>query len=221
MSSEKSFTPALGYCWLTPIYDLVVAVLTRENVWRQQLVRQIRPTSGDRAVDIGCGTGSLSKLIKQQAPGATIVGVDPDPTVLQRASRKASSADVEVAWQAGFLTTELIREIGSATKVVSSLVLHQTPLKDKQLILDGAFELLEPGGELHIADYGQQYSGIMRFLFQQTVQRLDGIADTQPNADGILPDLISKAGFIDSVESDVIPTLTGSISIYKAKRPKF
>jgi hypothetical protein len=61
---------------------------------------------------------------------------------------------------------------------------------------------------------------MMRFLFRQTVQRLDGIEDTQSNADGVLPDLISKVGFIDIVESDVIPTLTGSISIYKAKRPK-
>lgn len=220
MSSEKRFTPALGYSWLTPIYDLAVAVLTRENVWRRRLVRQIRPAHDDRVVDIGCGTGSLAVLIKQQAPGATVVGVDPDPAVLQRAKSKARAGKVEVVWRAGFLTADLVREIAPVTKVVSSLVLHQTPLEEKQLILDRAFELLEPGGELHIADYGQQHSGMMRFLFRQTVQRLDGIEDTQSNADGVLPDLISKAGFIDIVESDVIPTLTGSISIYKAKRPK-
>jgi hypothetical protein len=138
---------------------------------------------------------------------------------LHRAKSKARAGKVEVVWRAGFLTADLVREIAPVTKVVSSLVLHQTPLEEKRLILDGAFALLEPGGELHIADYGQQHSAMMRFLFRQTVQRLDGIEDTQPNADGVLPELISKAGFIDIAESDVIHTLTGSISIYQAKRP--
>ena len=140
MSTEKEFTPALGYSWLTPIYDLAVAALTRENVWRRRLVRQIRPTPDDRVVDIGCGTGSLAVLIKQQAPGATVVGVDPDPGVLQRAKSKARAGKVEVVWRAGFLTADLVREIAPVTKVVSSLVLHQTPLEEKQLILGSAFE---------------------------------------------------------------------------------
>jgi Cu+-exporting ATPase len=30
-------------------------------------------------------------------------------------------------------------------------------------------------------------TGLMRLAFRLTVQRLDGIDDTQPNADGVLP----------------------------------
>lgn len=219
MKFEKSFTPALGTHRLTLVYDFVVAMLTRESVWRRRLVRQVGPILGDRIVDVGCGTGSLAILLKQQSIDADVIGIDPDPAVIGRARKKAVKAGTQVKWLRGFLTKNLVNAIYPATKVVSSLVLHQTPLEEKQQILDSAFELLEPGGELHIADYGLQRSQIMRFLFRQTVQRLDGVEDTQPNADGILSSLISRAGFIEVTENEVIRTVTGSISIYQARRP--
>ena len=78
--------------------------------------------------------------------------------------------------------------------------------------------LLEPGGSLHDADYGLQRSKLMRLLFRRTVQTIDGIEDTQPNADGVLPGLMEMAGFADVTETEVIPTLTGSISLYRAQR---
>ena len=34
-------------------------------------------------------------------------------------------------------------------------------------------------------------TGLMRLAFRLTVQRLDGIDDTQPNADGVLPGLMA------------------------------
>lgn len=219
MSTEKRFTPALGINWLTPIYDFVVAMFTREGVWRQRFVEQIQPRIDDRIIDVGCGTGSLAILLKREAPGANIIGIDPDLRVLKRAQQKAGAAGVEIDWRTGFLTAGLVSDIGTVTKVVSSLVFHQTPLAEKQHILNCAYELLEIGGELHIADYGLQRSRVMQFLFRQTVQRLDGVEDTQPNANGVLPELISKAGFVDISETAAIPTLTGSISTYLARRP--
>lgn len=79
------------------------------------------------------------------------------------------------------------------------------------------YELLRPGGELVIADYGWQGSALMRLGFR-FVQRVDGKEDTQPNADGILPELIEQAGFSDIAETSVTRTVTGSISIYRARR---
>jgi ubiquinone/menaquinone biosynthesis C-methylase UbiE len=217
MSGEKEFTPALGYKPLTPLYDLAVAVLTRENRWRRQLVDQIAPAPGDRILDVGCGTGSLATLLKKRAPDAEVIGLDPDAIVLSRAKLKSDKQRLDVIWRNGFLTDELVEELRPVYKVVSSLVLHQTPLEEKQRILNRALRLLSPGGELHIADYGQQQSKLMRGLFRLTVQTIDGVADTQPNADGVLPELIRKAGFSDISVEDVIPTFTGSISLYCAR----
>lgn len=218
MASEKRYTPALGVKWLTPLYDIAVALLTRENHWRRELVTQIASMPNDRIVDIGCGTGSLAILLKAQNPDANIAGIDPDPAVLARAKKKSAKQGVEIDWHQGFLSEEVVKTLRTATKVVSSLVFHQTPLDEKQNILNNAYKFLGPGGELHIADYGLQRTRIMRFLFRQTVQRVDGVSDTQPNADGMLPDLIEKAGFIDVAEVAVVPTVTGSISLYRARR---
>jgi hypothetical protein len=46
--------------------------------------------------------------------------------------------------------------------------------------------MLRPDWRLVIADYGRQH-GSHAARLRLTVQRLDGIDDTQPNADGVLP----------------------------------
>lgn len=218
MVVENDFTPALGFRWLTPLYDIAIAVLTRERKWRKLLLRQITPASGERILDVGCGTGSLAILLKRQAPDAVVIGLDPDAEILKRASNKAAAQGVNVEWCYGFLTDEVTEKLRPVNKIASSLVLHQTSLQQKQQILNRSYEVLSPGGELHIADYGLQESRLMRFLFRMTVQRLDGVEDTQPNADGVLPSLISKAGFTDISLEDIVPTLTGSITLYTARK---
>lgn len=54
---------------------------------------------------------------------------------------------------------------------------------------------LRPGGRLVVADYGRQHE-LMRLPLRLTIQRRDGVADTQPNADGLLPKLIQATGTI-------------------------
>ena len=44
----------------------------------------------------------------------------------------------------------------------------------------------------------------------------DGKTDTQPNADGVLPELMRAAGFPEVREAEVVPTVNGTISIYVA-----
>ena len=85
MMVDTEFTPALGDHRLTRLYDLAIALLTREGVWRRHLVTQIAPTSSDRILDVGCGTGSLAILLKRRSPDTDIIGLDPDPGVLAQA----------------------------------------------------------------------------------------------------------------------------------------
>lgn len=58
----------------------------------------------------------------------------------------------------------------------------------------------------------------MRGLFRANVQALDGVEDTQPYADGVLPDLIKSVGFADVCEARASQTATGPISIMSAHR---
>ena len=217
MSSHADYVPALGRHEFTKAYDLMIALMTRERRWRRALLALVAPEPGETILDVGCGTGTLAIMLKRQAPAAQVVGVDPDNAVLQIASAKGKAAGVEVDWRHGLgdqLPTIAPRGLD---KVVSSLVLHQCDLPVKSSILAAAYEVLRPGGALFIADYGRQRTPLMRLLFRQ-VQALDGFERTQPNADGVLPALMRGVGFANVEEVSVIPTPTGSVSIYRAER---
>jgi ubiquinone/menaquinone biosynthesis C-methylase UbiE len=217
MSSEKAFTPALGRLAPARFFDLA-AVATRERRWRALVVRYASPGPNDLIVDVGCGTGSLALLFRRRQPGARVIGVDPDERMIASARRKAQDAGLSLELRIG-MGDELatVVETGEVDLVVSSLVLHQCPMHMKRAILASMAEVLRPGGRLVIADYGRQRTRLMRTAFR-IVQLADGVADTQPNADGVLPKLISSAGFRDVLEVEAVSTLTGSISVYTAKR---
>ena len=100
-------------------------------------------------------------------------------------------------------------------KVVSSLVFHQVPLEEKEAGLAAMRAALAPGGQLHLLDYGLQRTPLMRKLFR-IVQEGDGYANTEPNARGVLPELMTRVGFHDVSETAVIRTPTGSLSLYRA-----
>jgi ubiquinone/menaquinone biosynthesis C-methylase UbiE len=215
--NTPSFTPALGRFAPARFFDCVVA-LTRERLWRALAAMYVAPQPGDVIVDVGCGTGSLALLLGRVEPSARIVGVDPDPEVLAVARRKTTAADSEVQWSVG-MGDALVESLAanSVDTVVSSLVLHQCPLPMKRAVLASMFAVLCPGGKLVIADYGLQRTRLMRLSFR-IVQLADGKADTQPNADGALPDLMSEVGFREVREVEVVPTVSGSISVYVARK---
>jgi ubiquinone/menaquinone biosynthesis C-methylase UbiE len=193
--------------------------MTCERTWQRAFVRQISPEPRDVILDVGCGTGTLAVSLKQACEAATVYGTDHDPDALTRAELKARDAGVLVHFTQGYAqSVAAMAAANRPNKVVSSLLLHQIPLSDKRGTLLSAFAALRSGGELHVADYGAQKSPLMKFAFRQ-VQALEGSGNTQANADGKLPELIAEAGFVAVRENRVIPTPTGSISLYSALRP--
>jgi hypothetical protein len=99
--------------------------------------------------------------------------------------------------------------------VLSSLVFHQVPLEEKRAGLAAIRETLRPGGSLHVADYGLQRTAKMRKRFR-LVQKGDGFENTEPNAQGVLPELMADVGFDHIEETHVFETVSGSMSIYRA-----
>ena len=214
----RPYVPALGRPELTGLYDHVVALVTRERLWRAAFLALVDPRPGETILDVGCGTGAFAVMLKTAFPAARIVGVDPDPAILALAAAKARKAGVEIEWrQAMGDRLADIAPAGSADKVVSSLVLHQCPLPMKLAILTAMHATLKPGGAMVVADYGLQRTALMRLLFRP-VQMVDGFDLTTPNARGVLPSLMVQAGFARVEERRVIPTPTGSLSLYTADR---
>lgn len=210
------YIPALGRAWLTSFYDPVVRWTTREATFKTRLVEQADIRAGHRVLDLGCGTGTLTLMLKRRQPAAAIVGLDGDPKVLEIAARKAQAAGIEVALGPGAVE-RLPYSSGSFDRVVSSLVFHHLSRAKKRAALHELFRVLRPGGQIHIADWGRPHDPVMRATFL-IVQLIDSFATTTDNVQGRLPDLMREAGFADARESQRLRTPLGTIALYQGER---
>jgi ubiquinone/menaquinone biosynthesis C-methylase UbiE len=210
---SNDFVPAAPQLWT---YDALSFLLTSARRWRPALIAQIAPSPTDVIADIGCGTGTQLRLLARACSSATLIGIDPDEAIRRRARAKLARMTPPAELLAGYLrdTANLLAGRG-VTKVLSSLVFHQVPLDEKRAGLGAIHETLQPGGSLHVADYGLQRTAKMRKRFR-LVQMGDGFDNTEPNAQGVLPALMADVGFGTVEETHVFETVSGSISIYRA-----
>ncbi|MBP6508155.1 MAG: class I SAM-dependent methyltransferase [Opitutaceae bacterium] len=215
--AEPTYIPALSYSFLTRWYDGVVRWTTREAAFRKALLAQVAPKVGHRILDVGCGTGSFAVQLKLAAPGAEVTGLDGDANVLAIARNKAQRAGLDLVWvQSSALLLPLPEARFHA--VVSSLFFHHLDLESKRRALAEIGRVLEPGGELHIADWGRPGDPLMRAAFL-SVQFLDGFKTTRDSVAGRLPELIAQAGFVGVEETKRMATPCGSLSLYRADKP--
>lgn len=208
----QTFTPAAGRFAPTRFYDRGVALLTRERVWRGELLRLLAPANGDSILDVGCGTGSLAISIKRLAPGARVLAIDPDPQALSMAKDKAEAAGVEIEWKRGFARDA--GKFGVFDKAVSSLVFHQVPIEEKQAGIAAMFAAAGSNGVVCIADYAKQSRWTMRQLFR-FIQLIDGTANTAPNANGFLESELARHLGRDVNAAYALNTPTGTIAIFQ------
>jgi ubiquinone/menaquinone biosynthesis C-methylase UbiE len=213
---EQHYVPALGYHWLTPHYDRIVALTTRERTVKAALLRQARISAGQRVLDLACGTGTLAIRIKQSVPDATVVGVDADPEVLALAARKAEAAGVAIQLDQAMSFT-LPYADADFDRVLSSLFFHHLSWEDKLRTAHELVRVLRPGGEVHIADWGQAANAVMRMLFVP-IQLLDGVANTRDNVTGRLTSMLEQVGLANVSEATRVSTAFGTMALYRATK---
>lgn len=212
---EHGYMPALRFDWLTPLYDPVIRWTMREALFKPQLVQQANIQPGHRVLDLGCGTATLMILIKQTHPEAHVIGLDGDSKVLALASTKIATAGVHIKLDKG-MAFDLPYADHSFDRVFSSLLLHHLTLEQKRQTLKEMFRILQPGGELHVADFGKPHNVVM-FAVSLIVQRLEEVAD---NMKGLLPELIREAGFDGVEETARYSAAFGTLSLLKAAQPR-
>ena len=208
------YIPAFGHRWLTPLFDPFIRLTMRESAFKRHLARQARLDKGHRVLDLGCGTGTLTLLLKQAQPGAEVVGLDADPQVLGIARKKAARAKLEIAFDLG-MAFKLPYPDNSFDRVISSLVFHHLTTENKIRASKEAFRVLRPGGELHVADFGKPHNVLMR-LISLVMGRFERTPD---NIQGRLPQMFRDAGFLKVAETAWYSTLFGTLSFYRAEKP--
>jgi len=210
-SDEKRYIPALSFRWLTPLYDPLLKWIMREETFKRKLIQQagIRPKM--KVLDLGCGTGTLTLMLKQNAPQAVITGLDGDDDVLAIARSKADEARVDVQWDKG-LAYDLPYSDNSFDVIVSSLVIHHLISEDKVRAFQEVCRVLRPGGEFHMVDFGPP-----RNLYEHALALFDRwLEEAEDNARGRLPGMMQSAGLQQIKETFHLTTIFGPLSMLRA-----
>jgi ubiquinone/menaquinone biosynthesis C-methylase UbiE len=136
-------------------YDPVTQyVLPPNETWvRKGLIERIR-CQPRRILDLGCGTGSTTLLLKKAFPQAEVIGVDLSPYMLVVAADKAQQANLAIKFQQANAEHTGFPD-ASFDLVTASLLFHETPPLVTCNILQEAFRLLKAGGEVLILDGNQ------------------------------------------------------------------
>ncbi len=212
-----AFVPPLGFHFLTSLYDSVVALTCRESSFRQSLVEQCvqilqKAHVGARCstLEIGCGTGSLLKVLADSLPtDCTVAGVDIDEKALQIARQKLGGrANISLA-----RANELPFAKSAIDHVFVSLVLHHLGDGAKDALIEAA-RVLAPHGHLYIAEWGPHQTLLDSVLFFP-VRVLDGFGPTSAIAHGHLDLFLSEANLILQ-RQETFATLFGPLSVYLA-----
>jgi ubiquinone/menaquinone biosynthesis C-methylase UbiE len=213
-SRSTDYLPALRFRFLTRLYDPAIRLTTREGRFKSMLIEQAGPAPGQRILDLGCGTGTLAIEVKRREPRAELAGLDADPEMLEQARRKADEAGVELELTEGF-STELPYEAGSFDRVLSTLFFHHLDPEPKRRTAAEIARVLQPGGELHVADWGRPSDPAMALAFQG-IRLFDGFSNTADNYRGDLPRIFENAGLSGARETARLRTPLGTLSLYRA-----
>ncbi|BAU07195.1 methyltransferase type 11 [Fischerella major NIES-592] len=145
-------------------YDAVTQyVLPPNEAWVRQALIDAVKVQPRRILDLGCGTGSTTLMLKQTFPEAEVIGLDLSPYMLVRASHKAESAALNIHWRHGNAEKTGFAS-DSFDLVTAALLFHETPSRVSQAILQESFRLLRVGGQVLILDGNQKALSQLEWL---------------------------------------------------------
>jgi ubiquinone/menaquinone biosynthesis C-methylase UbiE len=137
-------------------YDPIMQyVLPPNESWIRQALIDAVKVKPRRILDLGCGTGSTTLMLKKAFPEAEVIGLDLSPYMLVRAEHKAIAAGIEVNWRHGNAEKTGFPD-ASFDLVTASLLFHETPTDVSQNILCESFRLLTTGGQILVLDGNQK-----------------------------------------------------------------
>lgn len=210
-TDDPKYIHALNIKAFTPFYDPLLKWIMKEEIFKRRLIEQAAIQSDHHVLDLGCGTGTLTVMIKQTMPSAEVIGMDGDKDVLAIARAKAEQAGVEIKFDFG-LASELPYSDGVFDRVLSSLVIHHLTINDKLKAFNEVFRVLASGGEFHIVDFGEP-KNFYGWLASRFIRHMERAND---NVEGLIPEFLKQAGFAEVKEAASFTTLFGSLTMLVA-----
>ena len=210
---RQKYVPSLHFSFLTPLYDVLMP-LAGEAALKRSLIVSADIRDGQQVLDLGCGTATLTIMVKSRYPVAEVTGLDYDSDALGWAFRKTVRAGIDVRLIRG-TAFQLPFADGCLDRVVSSLVFHHLTTENKPRTLREVYRVLRPSGEFLLADFGVPRGPVMSFL--AAVMGL--VEKTGDNVKGLLPGMMAAAGFTDVAVVREFASPFGTLAFYRGKKP--
>ncbi len=166
---------------------------------------------GDRVLDVGCGTGSLTLTAQSYVgPNGKVFGIDASPEMIEVAKKKASHSRLPVVFEVG-LIEQLDFPDATFDLVISRLAMHHLPDDLKRRGLKEILRVLKPGRCLLIADFNPPTNPVLKHL----ASALFGFHMMQTNISS-LPSKLTSAGFVEITSG---PTRSAFMAFVRGKKP--
>ncbi|MBN2713434.1 MAG: methyltransferase domain-containing protein [Planctomycetes bacterium] len=192
------------------LYDLLEPAMMffRHNAMASAMSRALNLSPTHKVLDIGCGTGLVTKKISVDIPQGNALGVDASPEMINIAKHKRES---ECCHFENALAESLPFESASFDAAMSSMFFHHVDLKLKLACLNEMKRVVKPGGRVVIADLDRPWSWFGNFygysgyiFFRQP--------EIKENLEGCMPSLMTEAGIS---EITAVASFLGCIKVWQ------
>ncbi|MFD1724242.1 class I SAM-dependent methyltransferase [Rhizobium viscosum] len=123
---------------------------------RDRTIRNLDVPEGGTLLEVGCGTGRNMALAHKYFPTAKLYGLDISQEMLISARKTFATKTTIPDFRVADATAYTPREFGAVgfDRILISYALSMIP--DWERAVDASIAALNPGGQLHIVDFGQQ-----------------------------------------------------------------
>jgi ubiquinone/menaquinone biosynthesis C-methylase UbiE len=137
-----------------PYYDALMALMTfgREKKLRQLTTKLARLKLGDKVIEIGCGTGSLTLEAKAQVgPSGEAAGIDIAPEMVAVAKKKVIKKGIDISFLEGSIAKIPFPDNHFDVVMCSFMIFHM-PDDVRNKGFKEICRVLKPGGHYFIID---------------------------------------------------------------------
>ncbi len=207
------FVPALGFHWLTALYDPLIRRWAAATRIRASVVDALALEPGMRILELGAGPGRLAIQIKRAHPEVTVDAIDIDGRMIARARQNAEHANVDITFREADMTSHAHVDARGYDRVYSTMTFHHLAPVGKDRALATAHHALDDAGHMVVADFSRPRDPLQWALFAWIQQPLDGFTNTRPHRDGRFERALRTA-FPDVQSSAVWRTIAGTIETF-------
>lgn len=194
-------------------YDLGCYLVGMGARFRRKILQLAQLRSGEHVLDVGCGTGVLTRLAAEEVGSeGEVTGIDASVEMIQVAERNTVKVHSKAHFQLGVVES-LPFEDECFDIVLSSMMLHHLPPELKVTGLREIFRVLKLGGRLMVVDVDKP-TGILGQVLMFPWRKDPAVKD---NLEGHVPEFIQNAGFLNLHHPQ--PKWRGFISFWLAIKP--